>query len=212
MITKKELLLDCTMRAVAEKGLMSVSMQMVSQMAGTAEGLIYKHYGTKENLLLMCYLHIYEQLRDIIEDNSLSPNNIDTEQKMFEYLRVLWKKYFDFFMHNKVKTLFFYEYRNSIYIKSAAASGKIDPKNFFAKTVDIFYLFDKKFDILHKIDIKWFFYYVTDITIVFAIRLINEEVEYDKNMLENIWRLIWGGEYWLISKTEESKNLQDDKF
>ena len=60
--TKKELLLDCTMKAVAEKGLMNVSMQMITKMANTAEGLIYKHYQTKENLLLQCYLHVYEDI------------------------------------------------------------------------------------------------------------------------------------------------------
>lgn len=197
---KKEILLDCAMKAVAENGLMSVSMQMVTKMAGTAEGLIYKHYGTKENLLLQCYLSLYEEIRDCIEEEIGDPHGIDNREDMFAFLEEIWKRYFTYLLRNRYKTLYFYEYRNSAYMKSAAMSGKIDPKNYFVKTVEVFYEFDRKFDILHKIDIKWFFYYVTDISIVFAIRLINEEMECDEKMLNTVWNLVWGGEFWLINK------------
>lgn len=199
-ISKKDLLLDCTMRAVAENGLMAVSMQMVTQMAGTAEGLIYKHYGTKENLLLQCYLSLYSEIRDCIESSLGDIKGINEREDMFAFLRKIWNKYFAYLIKNKYKTLYFYEYRNSAYIKVAAERGEVDPKNFFAKTVDVFYEFDKKFDIFHKVDIKWFFYYVTDLSVVFAIRLINEGIECDKATLDIIWNLIWGGEFWLINK------------
>lgn len=199
-IAKKDLLLDCTMKAVAENGLMSVSMQMVTKMAGTAEGLIYKHYGTKENLLLECYLRLYKEIRDCIEKGIGDPHAIDNKEDMFAFLRKIWMRYFSYLLSNRYKTLYFYEYRNSAYMKGAAMSGKIDPKNFFEKTVNVFYDFDKKFDILHKVDVKWFFYYVADISIVFAIRMINEEQECDEKMLDTIWNLVWGGEFWLISK------------
>ena len=199
-ITKKDLLLDCTMRAVAEYGLMSVSMQMITKMANTSKGLIYKHYGTKEDLLLQCYLSIYEEIRDCLDDLLDEPYEIDDKDEMFAFLRKIWSRFFNYLSSNKYKTLYFYEYRNSSYIKTAAMSGKIDPKNFFVKLVDIFYAFDEKFEILHKIDIKWFFYYVTDISVVFAIRLINEETECDEKMLDNIWNLVWGGEFWLINQ------------
>lgn len=201
-IAKKDLLLDCTMRVVAENGLMSFSMQMITKMAGTAEGLIYKHYGTKENLLLQCYLKIYDEIRDCIEDENEESESvkIDDRQQMFDFLREIWIKYFTYLVNNRYKALYFYEYRNSAYMKSAAEKGQIDPKNFFVKTADVFYEFDRRFDIFHKIDKKYFFYYVSDISIVFAIRMINEGVHFDEKMLDDIWNLIWHGEFWLINK------------
>lgn len=198
-ITKKDLLLDCTMRTVAEHGLMSVSMQMITKMAGTSEGLIYKHYGTKEELLLHCYLSIYEEIKETLDDLVKEPHKTDDKDEMFAFLHKIWKRFFIYLLNNKYKTLYFYEYRNSAYIKTAAMSGKIDPKNFFAELVKIFYALDEKFDILHKIDIKWLFYYVTDVSVVFAIRLINEETVCDEKMLDAIWNLVWGGEGWLIN-------------
>lgn len=199
-VVKKDLLLDCTMRAVAENGLMDVSMQMITKMAGTAEGLIYKHYGTKENLLLQCYLSLYGEIRDCIEDGLGDPCGVENREELFLFLRRIWTKYFAYLIGNRYKTLYLYEYRNSSYMKEAAMSGKIDPKDFFKKTVELFNEFDRKFGILHKIDIKWFFYYVTDVSVVFAIRMINEEKECDEKLLDTIWNLIWGGEFWLISK------------
>lgn len=195
---KKELLLDCTMRAVAENGLMAVSMQMVTKMASTAEGLIYKHFQNKENLLLECYLNLYEEIRQKIEVGFAAAKKVKTKEEMFAFLRGIWKKYFDYLISNPYKTKYFYEYRNSAYIRSAADCGKIDPKNFFSKTVALFDAFDEKFHIFEKIDMKWFFYYVTDISIVFAIRMINEGMECDEAMTEHIWNLVWGGENYLI--------------
>lgn len=198
-ITKKDLLLDCTMRTVAENGLMFVSMQMITQMAGTSEGLIYKHYGTKEDLLLQCYLSIYEEIRECLYDLLDEPQEINDKDALYVFLRKLWKRFFIYLTSNKYKTLYFYEYRNSSYMKAAAMNGKTDPRKFFAKLVDIFYALDEKLNILHKIDLKWFFYYVTDSSVVFAIHLMNEKIECDEKMLDTIWNLIWGGEHWLIN-------------
>lgn len=195
---KKEKLIDCTMRTVAENGLMSVSMQMVTSMAGTAEGLIYKHFGNKENLLLECYLCLYREIREKIESGLGQGKKVKTKEEMLDFLRKMWEKYFDFLISNPYKTLYYYEYRNSVYIRSAADCGKIDPKNFFSKTVELFRFFDEKFKVFNIIDIKWFFYYVADLSIVFAIRMINEGKEYDAKMRELIWNLIWGGEQYLI--------------
>lgn len=195
---KKELLLDCTMRAVAENGLLAVSMQMVTKMASTAEGLIYKHFQTKENLLLECYLSLYREIREKIESGIAQGKKARSKEEMFSFLREIWKKYFYYLVSNPYKAKYFYEYRNSAYMKSAAEAGKIDPKNFFFKTVELFTLFDEKFKLFGKIDMKWFFYYVADLSIVFAIRVINEGKECDEKMIEHIWNLVWGGESYLV--------------
>ena len=198
-ITKKELLLDYTMQAVAESGMMSFSMQTVTKMAGTAEGLIYKHYHTKENLLLQCYLYIYEEIRNCIEQGSSIVPEIITKEDAFGYLRNLWKKYFDYLICNSYKTLYMHEYRISPYMKNATEKGKINPKGFFKKTVSDFYCLDKRFNILNKVDLKTLFVYTTDVTILFAIRLINEGTNCDESLYDSVWKLIWGGESWLIN-------------
>lgn len=195
--TKKELLLDCTMKAVAENGLMNVSMQMITKMANTAEGLIYKHYQTKENLLLQCYLSVYEDLKAHIETD-INKVEVTNKEEMINSLHNLWKKYFKFLIKNREKTLFFYEYRNSSYMYQATANGLVDTKNTFSELANFFYSLDKKFNILQKSDLKSFFVYVTDITIIFAIRLINSKIEVNKETTEMLWNLVWHGQSWLI--------------
>ena len=202
-MTKKELLLYCTMKAVAENGLMMVSMQMVTKMANTAEGLIYKHYQTKENLLLQCYLRVYENIKVNLDD-VIKTMKIDDEKQIYTFLKNLWCKYFDFFVQNKYQALFLYEYRNSSYMYKAAESGLIDPKNYFKELVEDFYYLDEHFNILHKIDLKSFFMYVTDLTIVFSIRLINNnEYPIKEDTYEMLWNLLWNGESWLIKTSTE---------
>lgn len=197
-ITKKELLLNCTMQTVSKNGMLSFSMKTVTDMAGTAEGLIYKHFQTKENLLLQCYLYIYKEIRDCIENDDAEPE-LKSKEDVFVYLRNLWKKYFDYLMQNPIKTLFIYEYRASAYMKSATVNGDISPRNYFKKTTNLFYDLDKKFNILNKIDLKYLFVCIVDVTTVFAMRIINEEVSCDEAMYDNIWNLIWNGESWLLN-------------
>lgn len=198
-MAKKDLLLDATMRLVAENGLMSLSMQMVTKMAGTAEGLIYKHYQTKENLLLQCYLHIYKEIRECIEDDS-DIIGIGPQTDLYAFLHDLWIKYFDYFLQSGYKALYFYEYRNSSYMKTATQNGDINPKEFFRKTAENFFLLDEKFHILSKTDLKSFFMYVTDLTLTFVVRIINGDGSCDDAKRENIWSLLWGGESWLLNQ------------
>lgn len=195
-MTKKDLLLDCTMRAVAENGLMDLSMQKITEMAGTSEALIYKHYKTKEQLLLQCYLQIYKEIRDSV--GHVDSAQIETTKQASPLLHKIWLNYFNLLISNNYKTIFMFEYRNSVYIKSAAARGEVDPKNFFSEIVSLFYSLDDKFGILNKIDLKTFFYYVTDISLTFAVRIIVNGMKCDKEVIENIWKLIWNGERWLL--------------
>ena len=80
----------------------------------------------------------------------------------------------------------------------STANESVDPKHTFNELANFFYSLDKKFNILQKSDLKSFFVYVTDITIIFAIRLINLGVEVEKETIEMLWNLVWYGQSWLI--------------
>ena len=42
--------------------------------------------------------------------------------------------------------------------------------------------------------------YITDLTIVFAIRFINNDYPLKENTYDMLWNLLWKGESWLIKK------------
>lgn len=52
MTTKQKAILDASINLFAEKGFANTSTSEISKLSGAAEGTIFKHFGSKENLLI----------------------------------------------------------------------------------------------------------------------------------------------------------------
>lgn len=66
---KMQDILDASVALFSTKGFSNTSTKDIAQAANVAEGTIYKHFGTKENLL---YATILPILRDIISEEALN--------------------------------------------------------------------------------------------------------------------------------------------
>lgn len=77
-MTKKELLLEAAKEVFGEYGYADTTFKKISERAGVAFGLLTHHFGTKENLFLMCGLEVLASLRERLqtamstEDNGLA--------------------------------------------------------------------------------------------------------------------------------------------
>ena len=184
---RKDILLDTTMRVVADVGLPAFAMKQVTQAAKTSDNLIYCHYGTRENLLLQCYLHVDGLIYEMFEKENFQETK--SPEKFCENMHKLWLRYFRFMVKNDYKTLYYYEYRES---KSfAAMQDKIEKR--IPNCVETL---TKDFGVHSEgseISSEYFWMYMLDLSGVFAKKVIRGELKKNKDTNEMIWRLLWNG-------------------
>ena len=189
--TKKELLLDATMKIVAKGGLFSFSMRQATQAIGTSEALIYRHFESKEKLLFQCFQSVDKQIAALFADEKVPP--ITSAEELYQYIRDLWMRYFTFLIRNDYKTLYYFEYRDSPYITTVSKYEGLAARTYFKGFADVFHTFNKNFNLLEKIKADYLWTYILDVTGIFAKRVIRGELQGDAQGCENAWNLIFQG-------------------
>ena len=111
--TNKERMLDATMQLIAKAGLVSFSMKQVTEKCQVSEALIYRHFQTKENLLLQCYQRVSEEILAMFETKKAPV--LETEEECERYLHDVWMAYVRFLLKSNYKALYYFAYRESKY-------------------------------------------------------------------------------------------------
>ncbi|MBS7428046.1 MULTISPECIES: TetR/AcrR family transcriptional regulator [unclassified Virgibacillus] len=98
---KQQKIVETAIRLFAEKGYANTSTSEIAKQAGVAEGLIFKHYGTKENLLRSVILPFFKSsLPDMAEE--VFAEVLPAKTTSFEeFLRTLLHNRIQFFYENK---------------------------------------------------------------------------------------------------------------
>ncbi|AKD02648.1 TetR/AcrR family transcriptional regulator [Pontibacter korlensis] len=99
--TKKEIILETALNLFADKGYDATPTSLIAREAGVSEGLIFKHYISKENLLEAVvkagYRRITDKSKGFVEENDpnkLISNVLDMPQKLVEEERNFWRMQF----------------------------------------------------------------------------------------------------------------------
>ena len=98
---KQQKIVETAIKMFAEKGYANTSTNEIAKAAGVAEGTIFRHYGTKDNLLLSVILpFLKDSIPDLAEDvfNEVMQDNVDSFE---DFLRALLKNRIRFMMENK---------------------------------------------------------------------------------------------------------------
>ena len=74
MISKKESILNQAMNLFASQGFFAVSTKQIAKQADVSEGLIFKHYGSKEGLLQEIFSRGYAWIDALMHEISLLPS------------------------------------------------------------------------------------------------------------------------------------------
>lgn len=193
---RKKDLIDATMQIVAESGLTAFSMKKVTNRVGVGETLIYKHFETKENLLYICFETVHRQIAALFDEVQMP--ELQTPQDIYDTVRTLWMRYFSFLVQNGYRTIFYFEYRESPYIRRIQEKDDEARETYFQSFVQLFMLFDAQFHICEKTDQDHLWTYILDTTGIFAKRVIRGELPDTEESRENIWRLISGGVFGLL--------------
>lgn len=99
--TKKDIILDTALNLFAENGYTATPTSLIARKAGVSEGLIFKHFSSKENLLDMVVKAGYRRIMEtskglVLEDDprQLIANVLDMPLILVEEERAFWRMQF----------------------------------------------------------------------------------------------------------------------
>ena len=86
MTAKRKKILETSIDLFAKNGYSNTSTSEIAKIAGVAEGTIFKHFGTKENLLLSCIIpFIFEYVvpEIILDFKNVNVKDVYTDFRSF---------------------------------------------------------------------------------------------------------------------------------
>lgn len=188
---RKEKIMDATMKIVADKGLETFAMIQVSKKAHINEALIYRDFGTKENLLFECYNAVAKQVSDLYSN----PSTIDLSSKesILKAMHDAWMAYFTFLVKNDYKTIYYQSYRDSVhmytYLQKEKEGEAADFDGFKSMMKPIIGLVE----LPQGMNMDYIWTFIMDTSSIFAKRIIRKELPDTKESYENIWNLLFSG-------------------
>lgn len=99
--TKKDIILEAALNLFAENGYTATPTSLIARRAGVSEGLIFKHYTSKENLLDIVvktgYRRVMETSKGLVSEDDpkkLIANVLDMPLILVEEDRAFWRMQF----------------------------------------------------------------------------------------------------------------------
>lgn len=183
---RKIKMMDATMQMVASKGLDSFSVAQTANFASINEALVYRDFGTKENLLHECYISVNKEiLENYKKRGECSSSDQKTIQKQMYHQ---WHRYFACLVEGGYKTLFYQQYRDSVYQmrqEKNLQTNQYDSKESFRTIL--------KHCLKNSADVELVSTYMIDGSVLFAKRVICHEIANSAEITEKIWQLLNGG-------------------
>jgi len=98
---KQQKIVEAAIKLFAEKGYANTSTSEIAQIAEVAEGTIFRHYGTKNNLLLSVILPFFKDLIPKLAEELFSGLMADQFLSFEDFLRALIKDRIEFIKANQ---------------------------------------------------------------------------------------------------------------
>ncbi|PGT77122.1 TetR family transcriptional regulator [Bacillus sp. AFS040349] len=98
---KQQKIVETAIKLFAEKGYANTSTSEIAKAAGVAEGTIFRHYGTKDNLLLSVILPFFKDSLPMMAEEVFKEVMSEKDTTFDEFLKALLKNRIEFFSANK---------------------------------------------------------------------------------------------------------------
>lgn len=179
------------MRIVADKGLETFAMIQVSKKTHINEALIYRDFGTKENLLYECYNRVAQEVSALYDNPPMI--DLTNKEEILKAMHDAWMVYFTFLVKNDYKTIYYQSYRDSVhmhtYIEKEKAGEAADFDGFRKMMKPVLGL--ARLPEGMNMDYIWTF--IMDTSGIFAKRIIRQELADTPESYECIWNLLFTG-------------------
>lgn len=187
----KRMIMDVTIDIVAEKGLEGFSINQITKKLGIAQGTIYFHFSSKEELLYECFVLVNREIASIFKKYEFITELSD--ENIFPFIHKVWIDYFNLMLSNGNKSLFYYAYRESDNLDRVLMRNNQS----IAKEMESFNeIIGKIFNTsnsLSNIPLDYLWVYLIDGTGAFVKHILKGHSSKDNVDAEKIWSLIFGG-------------------
>lgn len=188
----RDAIIETTINLVAQNGLEGFSTRDLAKPLGISHTNIYSHFGSKDALLMECYLSINREIAKVFSSCVISEEM--TKEEIIEYVHQHWKRYFRFMINNGNHSLYYYIYRDSSRLKDILMKNNQTAANDmgafmveFSKLANVAGLFD-------NIKPDYFWAYILDGTGIFVKHILRGNTDFvEDEDIETVWNLLIGG-------------------
>jgi AcrR family transcriptional regulator len=203
----RKLMMNAAIKIVAERGFEGFTTKRWAATAGVAEGSLYYHFKSKNDLLDQTFFYIDEEIADLYSDVTDVYKDMKSPKELSVYLIDGWKRYYNYLVSNPERTLFYYRY-----LTSPRYNEKVQ-KNQFA----YFASFQKWVkgnealnDIRKKVNWNVLWTYIVETTVSFAFRIVTGGIENTEENAKQMVMLSMHGLFGILSDDPVSKEQQGE--
>ncbi len=185
--TKTRIIL-AAIKAVRQYGLEGVRIQNVSELAEISAGAIYRHFDSKDQLLVECFTYVDKQAAAIFERLEFEPQIMLTDPMWA--VRGLWLPYFRFWTSRPDETVFYHRFRDSTFFPTYDKSRDVTYFKTFIGMVDAFKKVFPRLDRMNQ-DLLWL--HVLASTVMYAKYVVEGLLPNNQETEDTIFQLLTTG-------------------
>lgn len=184
----KTRIISAAMRAVRRYGLEGVRIQNVSDLAGISSGAIYRHFDSKDQLLVECFTYVDKQAAAIFEHLGFNP--LDTLADPIGTVKGLWLPYFRFWISHPDETVFYHRFRDSVFFPQYDKGRDI---TYFETFLGMVHVFKRLFPSLDSINQDLLWLHVLTSTVMYAKYVVEGALPANQETEDTVFQLLTTG-------------------
>lgn len=193
-----------TMKAVRQYGLEGVRIQNVSDLAGITPGAVYRHFDSKEQLIVECFTYVDKQAAAIFERLTLNPLTMLADP--MGAVKSLWLPYFRFWVGHPDETIFYHRFRDSAFFPKYDKSRDV---SYFNTFIGMVRLFQTVFPSLKRMNQDLLWLHVLTSTVMYAKYVVEGTLPEGQETEDTVFQLLTTGLSGYL-KPEKSKKKKKE--
>ena len=181
-------IIHAAMKAVRQYGLEGARIQNISEQAGVSSGAIYRHFASKDQLLVECFTYIDKQAAAIFEHLKFNPLIMLTDP--MRTIKGLWLPYFRFWASRPDETVFYHRFRDSAFFPEYNKSRDV---TYFKTFIGMVYAFKKVFPSLNQINQDLLWLHVLTSTVMYAKYVVEGTLPNTQETEDTVFQLLITG-------------------
>nr|WP_325185991.1 TetR/AcrR family transcriptional regulator [uncultured Oscillibacter sp.] len=185
--TKTRIIL-AAIKAVRQYGLEGVRIQNVSELAGISAGAIYRHFESKDQLLVESFTYVDRQAAEIFEHLKFQPMLMLTDP--MGAVKGLWLPYFRFWTSRPDETVFYHRFRDSAFFPQYDRGRDVA---YFETFIGMVHAFKKVFPSLDRINQDLLWLHVLTSTVMYAKYVVEGTLPNNQETEDTVFQLLTTG-------------------
>lgn len=185
--TKTRIIL-AAIKAVRQYGLEGVRIQNVSELAGISAGAIYRHFESKDQLLVESFTYVDRQAAEIFEHLKFQPMLMLTDP--MGAVKGLWLPYFRFWTSRPDETVFYHRFRDSAFFPQYDRGRDAA---YFETFIGMVHAFKKVFPSLDRINQDLLWLHVLTSTVMYAKYVVEGTLPNNRETEDTVFQLLTTG-------------------